>query len=299
MMCTLKRVFIIILACLISLITGCTSSNTYRYADNFDEKSYQIEYLEPESAEAIFNIEYDSILEDCKSMILATDLKAKFPYLNWNNLENVEIRRCNGHLIDGQVQNIGIDARYHQPLNMVYVYPACDQYDADYVKTIVIHELIHCITYSEAVCTNQLWEGLADLYTMKICREFDLPFKLQYQMEFLSLTFFNNVFGEEAVVEMLYNGTLDSEIDRHTKPGMAAKFNCATSIAGHYYEMYGAYDVAYFELIKVIQDIQCHVAISACADMSEDTRKKVYEKCKTTLIYDQYIDESYFRKLLE
>ncbi len=289
----------LVMALVMVVLTGCSYKDTYRYqyADKW-ESPFELAYEDGTPIELQDDKELDKLLEECKDMINETDMKELYPYFNWELLEKAEICHSKGvKLKSGEARTEGMDAKYFVKLNKVLVFPVCSEYEEDYLKTLILHELMHTLTYSEEAVKLQIWEGVADFFAGQISNLNALPFKLQYQYEVLYLTQLFTVFGEVETQKMIFDGELANKLDELTKEGMSEKFNSALAILSSFYEIYGNLSDTETaeELVKVIQDVMCHMTANYCEELEEEERAAILESFKGMLI----IDDSYFEKLLE
>lgn len=119
------------------------------------------------------------ILEECKDMIKNSSLKSVYPYLNWERLDDVSVEYCAFiKLSNGTIENDSdIVAKYYVNENIVLIMNDAEINNDDELKRIIIHELLHCLTYSYSLSNTVLYEGVAEVLAHNVCVNENIPFE--------------------------------------------------------------------------------------------------------------------------
>lgn len=277
----------------------------YRYAASNSrfQKSYTI-YEEGNPVLGDSSTYLEDVLAQCKILIFQNEeLKTKYPYLNWKNVEESTITFCKCiQMSDGNVLKNEIEAKYYSPDNTILVMDGAEAvYNKLFLKRIIIHELMHNLTYSEYLSTNLLNEAVAEKLCEKICNENSIPFtySTEYTYNIWVYDTLENVFGTEQLMYMCYYGFLNDMIDLYTKKGYSDKlFNVLENL--DYYEKNeknGLFKKLKCEkMLKTAEDIIVHLTHNYIYDTKNNCDKNVViANCKSLLVYD----EDYFIKRLE
>ena len=277
----------------------------YRYAGNNDkfQKSY-IVYEEGSPVIGDNSMYLEEVLAQCKNFILQNEeLKSKYPYLNWKNVEEATITFCKYiEMSNGDVLKNEIAAKYYLPENKVLVMEGTYVvYNEPFLKRILIHELMHDLTYSQYLSSNLLNEAFAEKLCEKICNQNSIPFtySTEYTYNIWLYDTLENVFGTEQLMYMCYYGFLNDMIDLYTKKGYSNKlFNVLENL--DYYEKNGENSVFKKQkcekMLKTAEDIIVHLTHNYINDPKNNCDKEVViANCKKMLVSD----EDYFLKRLE
>jgi len=284
----------IIALCL--LLCGCSSNSDYKYASKWKSR-FDITLEDAAPLDLTEDKELEVLLEECKELILATNLKEKYSYFCWDKFDTVDIKRSKGLYVKTteQVVKEGVDAKYSIKLNTIAVLPVCDVYSEEYFKTIIVHELMHTLTSSKEAYLSPLWEGVADKFAAEVCMLHNLPFEFQYMYEVYFLKLLDNCFGEEKTMQMIWDGTLEQKIEELTEEGFGKKFSDALFVIQNYVQLYGTDTTELENLLDVELDIIVHMTRNHSDTLGEDERAEMLSNCKKMLIKEN----KYFEELLK
>lgn len=295
----------ILLAILLLLNWGIFLLKDYRYAGRNKEfqKSHTI-YEEGNPVLGKSSQFLTEVLDECKELVFRnSELKNNYPFLNWDRVESVTISFCKViELSNGQMLQDEITAKYYSTDNIIFVMEGNSVVlNIEYLRRVLIHELMHTLTYSESLANNMLSEGIAEKFTEKICNENNIPFKysVDYTYHVWAYDVLENVFGAEKLVFMSYYGFLPDIMDMYTKKGFGNEFfNVLENL--DVYE--GETKDGFFKrrkckkMIRVAEDIMVHLTHNYIFDKKNNCDvETTIEKCKALLI----TDENYFVKRLE
>ncbi len=285
-----RTVATILILCL--FVTSCASSfdpSVYRYVDAMNHPEFKgVKYPQPTYIEPYEDESYTKLLKLSKEQILGTNLKTLYPYFHWDKLDSCQIKGCKGAMIEGRERIFGASAHFDDATNTVYIYP---YYDKNMINGIIIHELIHCLTYAERdQGSKYIDEAIADYFSMSICKCYGISYKCAYIFEEVVLYMYFELLSEEETVKRYFEGTLFSDFEQYTQEGMMIKLSCAMELS-----KYAVYQNEELDFLRVVQDIMCHYARNYCEGMPNKERRQKLENCKGVL----YLKEEYFMKLLK
>lgn len=297
-----RKNFLLVAICVFVILIGgififnIANSDEYKYASRWSSSvNFTLEDGTPADITEDDNL--DRILNECIDMINSMNLRQLYPYFNWDKLENVKIAHCSGIITsDSKFHSNGIDAKYFIKQHLLAILPDAEAYEEDYLKTLILHELIHILTFgTNEFSQPQLYEGIADYLAAQISKAYNLPFRLQYMYEVYFLHMLQNIWGEEETINLLIKGTFDDELDSLTCEGFGKKLSDNLLVIGHYYELYDS-DKQFEKLLLVGQDIVVHATANYCSKLTnESERKQILLNCKEMLL----IKNDYFLSLLE
>lgn len=202
----------------------------YRYAGR--NKEFQKSHTLYEEGSPVVGKEstfLTSVLTDCKDLIWQNyELATKYPFLNWDRVEKTTISYCKCiEMSNGETLQDEITAKYYSPDNHIYVMEGNSVvYSEPYLKRVLIHELMHALTYSDFLSSNMLSEGVAEKFTEIICNQNHIPFTYtpDYTYNVWAYDMLENVFGDDKLIFMSYHGFLIDMMDMYTKKGLGNEF---------------------------------------------------------------------------
>ena len=171
-----RRVFVILVILFCFCIHMLVFLNReYRYAGKKSKwQKKTIEYVEGNPVYGEYNPYLEGVLAECKFAINNTkELREQYPYLNWQNFEQVKIASCIRLSFPEETNSSAEDsiyAVYQASENTLLVMESyIDKLDMNYLMRIIIHELMHCLTYNYLVVyMKELLNYYANKYVNKI-----------------------------------------------------------------------------------------------------------------------------------
>ena len=277
----------------------------YRYAGrNKEFQKCHTVYEEGNPVVREESIYLTEVLTDCRSLIhLDNELRTKYPFLNWNKVDETTISFCECiEMSNGETLQDEITAKYYSTENKILVMDGNTAILSEpYLKRVLIHELMHALTYSDFLSNNMLSEGIAEKFTEKICSQNNIPFaySLDYSYNIWAYDALENVFGADELVFMCYHGFVSDMIDIYTKKGLGQEFFYSLENLD-YYERNT--EDGFFKrrkckkMIKTPEDIIVHLTHNYVFDEKNNCdADTIIANCKTLLISD----DKYFVKRLE
>lgn len=276
----------------------------YRYAGSGSK--YQKSYTMYEEGNPVLgeNSKYlEDILAQCKDLILQNEeLRTKYPYFNWQMLEDSTISFCKYiEMSNGEIFKNEIAAKYYSIDNKILVMEGdYAVYNELFLKRILIHELMHNLTYTEYLSSNMLNEAIAEKLTSKICEENEIPFtfSLEYSYNIWLYDALENVFGTEQLLYMSYHGYLNDVIDIYTKKGYGSKlFNVLENLdyCNKNQEDCLGKRIRCEKMLKIAEDIVVHLTHNYINDPKNNCDKDTaIANCKLLLVSD---DDYFIRRL--
>lgn len=295
-----KRILALVLAFVMTFgLCACASNQVkFEYADEWSQKM-PILHTEYEAINKTNDNRLEEILAECREIVKSGIDKEKYSFWNWEKLDSVKVYRADRlvSLYNNQEISESSDAIYDYDKHEVLVFPCCDSYEEDYFRTILIHELIHVLTYSEECYTHMMWEGIADYWARAISEKNGLPFELCYIYEVHFVELFVTFMGEQKFMESFYDGSLNEIIDQNTKKGSGEKFEAILFYMAHYPAVYGRMPTigeAQF-MLKAGQDIIFHMCASYIREMEESQKEKIRDKMMQKVM----LNKEYFELVLD
>lgn len=277
----------------------------YRYAGR--NKEFQQSHTLYEEGSPVLgksSVFLTDVLTECKSLIyLNNELKTKYPFLNWDRVDEATISFCEYlEMSNGEKLRDEITAKYYSTDNQILVMEENSViYDISYLKRVIIHELMHALTYSQFLSTNMLNEAIAEKFTEKICNQNSISFtySLDYIYNIWAYDMLENVFGADELVFMCYHGFIIDMIDIYTKSGLGNEFFYVLENLDYYQKNTkdGFFTRRKCEkMLKTAEDIIVHLTHNYVYDSKNYCDKDtVIANCKTLLISD----DNYFVRRLE
>ncbi|MCR5147156.1 MAG: hypothetical protein K6B70_07465 [Clostridia bacterium] len=278
----------------------------YRYAGrNKEFQKSHIVYEEGSPVVGEESIFLTSVLTECKKLInMNYELVTKYPFLNWDRVRETTISYCKCiEMSDGETLQDEITAKYYSTDNKIFVMEGNSVvYSEPYLKRVLIHELMHALTYSDFLSNNMLSEGVAEKFTEIICNQNHIPFAYSsdYTYNVWAYDMLENVFGDDKLIFMSYHGFLIDIMDIYTKKGLGSEFFYTLENLDNYQR--NTKD-SFFKrrkcekMIKTPEDIIVHLTHNYVLDSKNNCDvDTVISDCKSLLISD---DKYFVNKLDE
>lgn len=296
-------IFTILVISLIKFISFYSCD--YRYAGLYAKHEHGKVIYEEAIPQGISEAdEYvQTLFKKCKKMVNSS--LQSYYFLNWNRLEECEMFYYSSSVAStGEIDEYAI-ACYNSSENRVYILPnLLNKYGEQYLKRVIIHELMHCLTYSKEIADTVFYEGIAEVLASRICKIYNLDFKYEYLINVRDYRTLENVFGQDATVYLLYNGRMQKEIDRYTQKGYGQElFEVLDKIS-----VYSKHEddlnidkkqINYLE--KVAQDILIHLTCNYANNLSDKNRaNQIIENFENEflLIKDEYFESILYEKTI-
>ncbi len=258
----MKKIFILILAISCTLTFFSTFSNAssktiekYVYAQDWN---YNIKWQDTPAKfenDIYTNTNLDKLLKTCKSDYILANLKSTYPYLAWDNFENVQI-------YESELENSEDIAMYLKSKNIIIVNkPVFTKNDYIAQYNCILHELTHSLTLSNnSILSGGFNEPVAEFMAYKVCENQNLYFDFSYKDVSKLYMLISNAYGDDKLIYDFYNGLLIENLNQITD-------NNANQLASILYflehptkrqELPFSYDY----LIMMAQDIAIHANIN-------------------------------------
>lgn len=284
-----KRIIIILI--IMQVIFAFTSSNNsgYQYAANWNH-IVNVKRCDEEPINIIEDESLTKAMKMCKELILQSDFKNNYAYFNWERFMETNIAYVSTVSFDNDL----VVAEYNQNKNLIMINVKQLDYFKQYIYNTIIHELIHTLTSSDEITSTMMHEGLTQYLTIKVAKENNLQYcKQLYYIQVNNVEILKCIFGEKKTIEMICKGELEKEIDTWTDEGMGKKYTSAMYFLSCI-NIDDDYD-EYIKLVKVTQDILCHLAVNYSRSLDNYTKKKMLND-----VYSQIeLRNQYFFELME
>ncbi len=258
----MKKIFILILAisCTLTFFSTFSNANSktiekYVYAQDWN---YNIKWQDTPAEfenDIYTNINLDKLLKTCKSDYILANLKSTYPYLAWDNFENVQI-------YESELENSEDVAMYLKSKNIIIVNkPVFTKTDYITQYNCILHELAHSLTLSDnSILSGGFNEPVAEFMAYKVCENQSIDFEFSYKDVSTLYMLISNAYGDDELIYDFYNGLLIENLNQITD-------NNANQLASILYflehpakcqELPFSYDY----LIMMAQDIAIHANIN-------------------------------------
>ena len=304
-LCRRRRIALNIIIILIFLFSSLIKiisyvSCDYRYAGLYAKREHGKVVYEEAIPQGISETdEYTKeLFKECKDMINSS-LKS-YVFLNWEQLEKCEIYNFSSSYISTGEKDEYALACYKSNENKVYILPrVCADYEKQHVKRIIIHELMHCLTYSQKIAGTVFYEGVAEVLTFEVCKIYNINFNYEYLTNVWAYRTLENVFGSEATVFLLYTGNMKREIDKYTQEGYGQELYAVLDKMFAYAsdeQLTFVDEMNLKYLQKVAQDILAHLTYNYASKLLDKSNaNRIIMNFKNEFLL---IKESYFQKIL-
>lgn len=281
----MKKVIISILCITYCFTFGTTFSNAntkiiekYVYAQDW---KYNIQWQDDTSNyenDPSTNTSLTELLQTCKNEYISSNIKSQYPYLSWDNFENIKI-------YESDFKNSEHIAKYLKNTNSIIVNSSMF-YNNDYTKKrlCILHELAHCITSSEySTLSGGFNEPVAELISYSVCESQNINFDFSYKDASMIYIIICNCYGLDKSIHDFYYGTFITNLNSITN-------NYGNSLASILYfithtEERKNLEFTYDDLLQMAQDIALHANINTNSSL---------ETCSEFLV----ITNDYFNNLL-
>ena len=166
----------------------------------------------------------------------------------------------------------------------------------DEQKAIVIHELAHALTVSDAnfLDGGGFTEAVAEDLACTICTKNSIDYNFTYPDSFCLYMLVWNIFGKTDTLKAYCEGELNNKLN-NVSDGYSTDLSNMLTILNHYDAYKNRINFSYNELLYMAQDILVHATVNK-ANMELDPNHKQYmlDACLDGLI----IKNDYFTELL-
>ena len=237
------------------------------------------------------------LLEKCKQMILSSRIRRQYPNFNWERFKDCKIAFVDEDTFKDCDEGYCVHAEYNMEQNLIMMNKSVPNEFYDQYEITIIHELIHCLTVTEAKSMIYFKEGVAEYFTENISEKFGLYFRSSIYLTELDFTkILILTFGEKQTIDMMLNGEIEKMIDSYSDKGMGNKLENAITWLSINRNKYEEKDMEeYEELMKVSEDILCHVARNYGRTMQDKERYLLYREVKNHLGFRN----KYFEQLMK
>ena len=277
----------------------------YRYAGRKSRwQKSNLEYVEGVPVLGEYNQYLEDVLAQCKSAIDKTnELREQYSYLNWQNYEQVKIASCLKLYLSDEFQTSASDSIYavYKPSeNTVLVMElSVDRIDMYFLMRIIIHELMHCLTYNTGL-SGGLYEGIAEILCKQVCEQNFINYTENelYKYDVWVVQMLENTFGRQKLIYMAYYNILNDVIDKYTHNFYGEKMftvlNNLSYLLQNNTQRRIIFDIHRKTMLRIIQDVLVHLTVNYCKeDFCEGNRTEILMNCKDQL----QVKEDYFKML--
>ena len=270
------------------------TKESYAYAQKWNYSINQVEPVYDFQNSLEESEELNSLLNVCIDYYKNSNLQADYPFLFWNNLDDINI-----YFTEKASEIIGMNnyAAFIKSGNLIIVNTnKFNSKSLDEQKAIVIHELAHALTVSDAnfLDGGGFTEAVAEDLACTICTKNSIDYNFTYPDSFCLYMLVWNIFGKTDTLKAYCEGELNNKLN-NVSDGYGTDLSNMLTILNHYDAYKNRINFSYNELLYMAQDILVHATVNK-ANMELDPNHKQYmlDACLDGLI----IKNDYFTELL-
>lgn len=275
---------ILCITCTLTFFSTFSNANSktiekYIYAQDWD---YTIKW---ENTTINFNHEINEnknltlLLQTCKEDYISSGLKTIYPYLSWENIENIKI-------YESDFDNSEDIALYLKSQNSIIINKnTFFKSDSSAQHLCILHELAHALTISgESIKSGGFNEPIAEFISYKVCESLNIKFEFSYRDVSMIYMMISNAYGKDEIIHDFYDGTLIENLNLITD-------NYADELASILYFLAHPSErknlpFSYTDLIMMAQDIAIHANINS--------NKPIESYSELLLVNNDYFSELIF-----
>lgn len=236
----------------------------------------------------------NSLLRTCEDYYEYSSLKTDYDFLFWDNFKDVQIFFSNKA---SEIIGTDVYAMYIKEGNFIVVQTS-DFYlqSSDKQKSIIIHELAHALTTSDANFFEGqgFSEAVAEDLAFTVCKQNGIDYNITYSCPFCLYMLVWNIFGKTDTLKAHCEGELNNKINDISDGYGSSLRDMLTAL--NCYELYDeqiSFD--YTEIVYMAQDIIVHATVNqANLEPDSEAKQEMLDNCLKGLL----IKDEYFSRLL-
>ena len=266
---------------------------SYAYAQSWNYSINQVEPVYDFQDSLTESDELNSLLNVCIDYYKVSNLQADYPFLFWNNLNDINI-----YFTEKASEIIGTTtyAAYIKSGNLIIVNTSkFNSKSLDEQKAVIIHELAHALTVSDSNFFEGggFTEAVAEDLACTICTQNGINYDFTYPDSFCLYMLVWNIFGKTYTLKAYCEGELNNNIN-DISDGFGTDLSNMLTILNHYELYKNEISFSYTKVVYMAQDILVHATVNKANQLAPKQKQEMLDTCFNGLI----LKNEYFSKLL-